>query len=467
MGFDPVIQGGDKRRAPRVGAPKVVVRIPSADRFRSHYLKDLSEGGLFIRADRTFPAGSELTVELWPPGGGTSLTLPACIARVTEPAAAKPGYPAGMAVSFINLGTETQERLRELIAEHGRPVVEPAAEDDPLGQVQQLVAELDEAREQLSALSAEMAEARGQVEAYADQVRKVEAQEAEARATATKSAEACAALELENQRLRAEIDAAQARERELGKLLSGVSKKVATGKHAPVAKVPTGKHAPAAKVATGKHAPAAKAPPPSPRSEPPAEIVMPAAKRPPPPPPGVTDSVDLAFDALIDGGSSAGASETLADESLFEDDEELDIDVDPGPNSRPTGQDDELASFLSVGQGTMQAREAATAVDGRPASPPVVGGMAGFVLESSIADGRVGYETFSKKIKLTTRLMPTEALETRKPSNADEALLSELLGAAPTFETLLNQMGGQMKDLRLRQMLYELYARALVDLREG
>jgi hypothetical protein len=120
-----------------------------------------------------------------------------------------------------------------------------------------------------------------------------------------------------------------------------------------------------------------------------------------------------------------------------------------------------------MGQGTLGGRERATLVEDRPFTPPVVGGMAGFVLESSIADGRVGYEQFSKKIKLTTRLMPTEALQARKSSNADEAMLSELLSASPTFETLLNQMGGQMKDLRLRQMLYELYARALVDLREG
>jgi len=445
MAFDPVVQG-DKRRTQRVGAPKVVVRIPSADRFRSHYLKDLSEGGLFIRADRTFPVGADLNVELWPPGGSAAVSLQARIARVTEPAAARPGHPAGMAVSFVNLAPEAQERLRELIAEHGRPVFTPeAAEADPLGQVQQMVAELDETREQLSALSAELAEARGQIEAYADQAAKLEAQEAEARATALKRAEACAALELENQKLRADLDAAQARERELGKLLSGVGKKPATGKHAP----------------------APKAPAHSPRSEPPVEIVMPAVAKPPPPPPPpppqVTDSVDLAFDALIDGSGAApdGAGETLVDEPLFDEaDQDIELDIEPETKSQPPAHD-ELASFLGG------STEVAPAAEARPPEPPVVGGMAGFVLESSIADGRVGYEAFSKKIKLTTRLMPTDALQSRKPSSVDEALLSELLGAAPTFETLLNQMGGQMKDLRLRQMLYELYARALVDLREG
>ncbi len=214
---------------------------------------------------------------------------------------------------------------------------------------------------------------------------------------------------------------------------------------------------------------------------------MPQAAKPPPPPPPppqVTDSVDLAFDALIDsasssfatdGGTDRAASETLVDEPLF-DDEEIDLDLGTSssrtahqgqPQPRAEETEDALASFLSVDQGTMHPRERATVVEHKPVAPPVVGGMAGFVLESSIADGRVGYEQFSKKIKLTTRLMPTEALQTRKPSSADEAMLSELLSASPTFETLLNQMGGQMKDLRPRQMLYELYARALVDLREG
>jgi len=343
--------------------------------------------------------------------------------------------------------------VRQLIEEHGRPVFDPS-QGDPLSQVQTLVTELDETREQLSALSTEMAEARGQVEAYSDQIRKLEGQEAEARATALNRAEACAALELENQKLRGELEAVQSRERDMGKLLSGASKKVATGKHQP-----------------------AKAPPASPRSEPPVEIVMPQAPRPPPPPPQVTDSVDLAFDALFDGASSATeGGETLVDEPLFrdqEDDQEIDLDIESSAPAQRPGQpaahDDALSSFLSVDQGTMKDRGQAAAVASQPLPPPppVVGGMAGFVLESSIADGRVGYEQFSKKIKLTTRLMPTEALATRKPGNADEAMLSELLSASPTFETLLNQMGGQMKDMRLRQMLYELYARALVDLREG
>ncbi len=193
---------GGRQAACSAGRSQVVVRIPSADRFRSHYLKDLSEGGLFIRADRTFPTGSDLTIELWPPGGAAALTLSARITRVTEPASAQPGHPAGMAVTFISLTADAQERLRQLITEHGRPAVKPEpSENDPLGQVQRLAAELDETREYfLGAGRPRWPRRAARAEAYSDQMRQLESQEAEARAMAVQRAEACAALELENQK---------------------------------------------------------------------------------------------------------------------------------------------------------------------------------------------------------------------------------------------------------------------------
>jgi hypothetical protein len=61
--------------------------------------------------------------------------------------------------------------------------------------------------------------------------------------------------------------------------------------------------------------------------------------------------------------------------------------------------------------------------------------------------------------------MPSEKLATRAPASVDEALISQFIAASPTFETLLNQIGGNMKEQRLRQLLYELYARALINVR--
>jgi hypothetical protein len=61
--------------------------------------------------------------------------------------------------------------------------------------------------------------------------------------------------------------------------------------------------------------------------------------------------------------------------------------------------------------------------------------------------------------------MPNERLASRSPASVDEALISQFVNAAPTFSTLLNQVGGSMKEQRLRQLLYELYARALIDIR--
>jgi hypothetical protein len=87
-------------------------------------------------------------------------------------------------------------------------------------------------------------------------------------------------------------------------------------------------------------------------------------------------------------------------------------------------------------------------------------------MAESIGDGRKPFALFDKDLKRTTRLMPAAALAKRKPTNVDEALLTELLSASPTYGTVVSQMSVQVREERLRQMLYELYARALVDLRD-
>ena len=241
--------------------------------------------------------------------------------------------------------------------------------------------------------------------------------EAEARAMAQQRAEACAALGAgEPEAEKRAGGRTGARERDLGQ--------------APVGSREEG-------VATGKHKPAPwfrKAPPPSPRSEPPGRDHHALRRRrgrrlAAASPPQVTDSVDLAFDALIQSASSStdSSESALVDEPLFDDQVfDLDLGTSSPPRRGARSQDDELASFLSVDRAQHAGHAGARHDGGRErAMPeedqrprhPCVGGTAGFVLfESSIADGRVGYEQFSKKIKFTTRLMPTEALQTRKPS---------------------------------------------------
>ena len=488
MASDPLSSAADQRRATRVGAPKVVVRIPSADRFRSHYLKDLSAGGLFVRADKVFAVGAELHIELWPPGETESLVLNAKVTRALAADAALSGQAAGMAVSFVGVTPELAERLRGLIEQYGEALVEspPPSAVDPLGQVQRLLADLALARGQVTALAAQLAEASRVAKTHAEQLRKLEGDEATARIAAKQQAEARAVLDQEVRKLRAEVaeskrkleaergggelqalrtrvaqlskdlEAARLRERELGEVLSGApsSKPLANAKPAPRASPP-------------------KAPPPAPATatafDPDLDeiIVEPGVTPPSQPPlssgsPGESGSADEAFDVLLFGEApTAGSAELPAapegDEPLLGS-EMIDFGsfgASAPPAAAGEGEGDPLDTFLGDDE--------IVDVGG---SGEESGGPAGFVLDASIVDGRVGYARFTKLLTLTTRLMPTPTLGSRKPASVDEALLGEFVSASPTFGTLLNQMGAQMKEERLKQLLYEMYARAFVDLRD-
>ncbi len=46
----------------------MLLRIASVDRLRKHYLKDLSEGGAFIRIANPLDPGAPLVVDLESPG---------------------------------------------------------------------------------------------------------------------------------------------------------------------------------------------------------------------------------------------------------------------------------------------------------------------------------------------------------------------------------------------------------------
>ena len=116
----------DTRTAPRVAAPNVMVRVSTAQRFRAVYLKDLSEGGLFIKTDRPIPLGQKILVDLFPPGFTLPLRLPATVVRhATAPT-------AGMGVKFESMLPETSQALSTLVASYHTSVSAAAAPVNPV-----------------------------------------------------------------------------------------------------------------------------------------------------------------------------------------------------------------------------------------------------------------------------------------------------------------------------------------------
>jgi len=156
------MSSAENRKSPRVNAPHVLVKISSRDRFRSSYLKDLSEGGLFVKTDKALPAGAQLVIDLLPPGWTDSLRLKGVVVRGMD----TPGN-AGMAVRFEGNEESSMEALRTLVNDYnnGASPPEVRAEDAQeqlqrvLGQVAELKNSLEKRENELTAEKARREEA--------------------------------------------------------------------------------------------------------------------------------------------------------------------------------------------------------------------------------------------------------------------------------------------------------------------
>ncbi len=464
--MSPPDQTPEKRRNTRLTSPKVVVRIPSVDRFRTHYLKDISEGGLFVKAETVLAAGALLSLEVWPPGWDHPVEVSAKVTRSTDPkTAAAEGRPCGMAVQFVSVPAEVARQLEKLVNEHR----DAAAAADPVGaQIEALVQELSTSRERFGKIEAELLDVRGQNEALTEQVEALQREEADARAAAAKLGEERTDLEqrqreasvaqaklveelavvrgeaegvereLEAEReesmrqrqraddLEKQLDeerqrarARDARERGLRKLLDRVSAP------SPLASIVEEEEE--VVVVAGSEpldaAPSARTP-----------------SRPPPPPPPTPlprpPSNPPARPATIppDSRASSGLPE-------------IDLDVDdlnlgePGANG---GEEEAAALFEDEplgGPGNTS-----------PASPEA-------------DEDPPGFSTFVADLKPRTRVMGTEQLSGFEPGTEEEKLVVELVGASPTFSTLSTQVEGKIDEARLRRVLFDLDRRKLVELR--
>lgn len=146
----------ENRKSPRTATPNILVKITTKERFRHSYLKDLSEGGLFVKTEKPLPIGKPVTVELLPPGWTDPLKLAGQVARH----AAEPSV--GMGIRFDGNEPAVQQALAALLAEYsqtgGNPP--PPAAPVPAGptpQFEALVEELQQVKGLLATREAELA----------------------------------------------------------------------------------------------------------------------------------------------------------------------------------------------------------------------------------------------------------------------------------------------------------------------
>ncbi len=499
----------DKRKASRLNAPKVVVRIPSVERFRTHYLKDISEGGLFVKAEKVLPAGAMLALELWPPGWDQALEVAGKVTRSVDPAAAAAeGRPCGMAVRFVNIPPEVDQQLKALVEEHGTAVEAPAA--DPVGaQVEAVVRELAAAREKVSQLNADLVEARGQSEAFTEQIHKLEQEESEARAATARAegqrddlerqlAAETARLTAERDELQRRLEKETARSAQLGGTNAELQRKLekekaradglaaekdalqrkledATSK----AEAEQARSKEQLEVVTGefealtrkfaKEREEAKT-----QRERAERLARDLEKR---------EARERGLRSLLDrvsgqGGDATGGdedevvvvggsdAETAHEKSEAEEEPPVDAEVEAvdaieesegafakgpeGPGAAPDVDLDFDLDDLDLDDQTIDDKK-----ESAPASPS----------KAAASAEPDSFEAFNATLKPRTRLLAGDRLSDHAPKGDQEKLVIELLGASPTFGTLISQLEGRVPEDELRRMLCLLHAGALIELR--
>jgi uncharacterized protein (TIGR02266 family) len=102
---------GERRQHPRVAAGvRVKIRFQAAEQFREAYIKDISQGGLFVRTTDLRPPGTPVEVVLLPPGVEEGFVLHGVVAHVVEPEADLRQRP-GIGVRFAEISPETRASI--------------------------------------------------------------------------------------------------------------------------------------------------------------------------------------------------------------------------------------------------------------------------------------------------------------------------------------------------------------------
>jgi uncharacterized protein (TIGR02266 family) len=144
----------DRRTQNRLPVPRVLVKISTPERMRVAYLKDLSEGGVFIRTDKPLALERIVDVDLLAPGRVEPLRLRGRIVRVQNDEPSKLANLQGMGVKFIELSPQQDSALKSLVAEYqNKPEAQQETEVAPIDTIA-----LKQSLETVEVLRAQLAE---------------------------------------------------------------------------------------------------------------------------------------------------------------------------------------------------------------------------------------------------------------------------------------------------------------------
>lgn len=116
------------RAHPRVPADvRIKLKLPTWDRFEAFRTRDLSRGGMFVRAKQPLAQGTVVRLALTPPGGEAVEIRAQVVRTVGE------GQSAGMGLRFLEVSEDTRRQIEALLAAEagGAPPSPPPESQKP------------------------------------------------------------------------------------------------------------------------------------------------------------------------------------------------------------------------------------------------------------------------------------------------------------------------------------------------
>ena len=97
---------------------EVSVDYESDDNFFTGFVRNISDGGLFISTPTPLPIGATLSVQFRIPTLSEAVTLKAVVRWLRPNSPNNPDMPAGMGVAFKDLTPNVEKAINAFIAKH-------------------------------------------------------------------------------------------------------------------------------------------------------------------------------------------------------------------------------------------------------------------------------------------------------------------------------------------------------------
>jgi uncharacterized protein (TIGR02266 family) len=106
----------EQRRHTRVNTALLVqYRFDLIEGYRTEYVTDISQGGLFVRTDRPHEMGAYVQLQLTPRDCTSVIEGLGRVVRVSPPEKTPEGSAAGMGIEFVGFDEESRRELESRI----------------------------------------------------------------------------------------------------------------------------------------------------------------------------------------------------------------------------------------------------------------------------------------------------------------------------------------------------------------